>query len=52
MRMLNSLLAADQRRGDLAAARRSAQMRLMLPAESSLREAMTAALRRPETRFN
>jgi regulator of sirC expression with transglutaminase-like and TPR domain len=40
MRMLNNLVAAYQRRGDLGAAMRAASMRLALPAEGSLRDAL------------
>jgi regulator of sirC expression with transglutaminase-like and TPR domain len=52
MRMLNNLVAAYQRRADLAAAIRAASMRLMLPAESPLRETLQAELRALHARLN
>ena len=52
MRMLNNLLAAYSRRGDLGAAIRAARMRLMLPAEDSLRAAVQAELRALQARLN
>ena len=52
MRMLNNLLAAYSRRGDLGAAIRAARMRLMLPAEDSLRAAVEAELRALQARLN
>jgi hypothetical protein len=45
MRMLNNPVAAYQRRGDLGAAIRAASMRLALPAEGSLCDALRAELR-------
>jgi regulator of sirC expression with transglutaminase-like and TPR domain len=51
-RMLNNLVASYQRRGDLSRAIRAARMRLMLPAESSLRETMKAELRALQARLN
>ena len=52
MRMLNNLVAAYQRRGDLGAAIRAASMRLALPAERSLRDALQAELRAVQARLN
>jgi regulator of sirC expression with transglutaminase-like and TPR domain len=52
MRMLNNLVAAYQRRGDLGAAIRAASMRLTLPAERSLRDALQAELRAIQARLN
>ena len=52
MRMLNNLLAAYSRRGDLGAAIHAARMRLMLPAEDSLRAAVQAELRALQARLN
>ncbi len=52
MRMLNNLVVAYQRRGDLGAAIRAASMRLALANESSLREALQAELRAMQARLN
>jgi regulator of sirC expression with transglutaminase-like and TPR domain len=52
MRMLNNLIAAYQRRGDLSAAIRAATMRLALPADRSLRDALQAELRAIQARLN
>ena len=53
MRMLNNLVAAYDRRGDLTGALRAATMRLALPiAEPRLREALTAELRAIQARLN
>ena len=52
MRMLNNLIGAYRRRGNLTYAIRAAQMRLSLPAESSLRTALKAELRALEARLN
>lgn len=52
MRMLNNLVAAYQRRGDVGAAIRAASMRLELPAEVSMREVMQAELRAMQARLN
>jgi regulator of sirC expression with transglutaminase-like and TPR domain len=52
MRMLNNLVAAYQRRGALGAAMRAASMRLALPAEGSLRDALQADLRAIQARLN
>jgi regulator of sirC expression with transglutaminase-like and TPR domain len=51
-RMLNNLLAAYQRRGDLRSAIRAAQMRLMLPVEGPLHDAMDRELRALQARLN
>lgn len=51
-RMLNNLVAAYQRRGDLGRAIRAAQMRLMLPTADPIRTAMTAELRALQARLN
>jgi hypothetical protein len=50
--MLNNLLAAYQRRGDLRSAIRAAQMRLMLPVEGPLHDAMDRELRALQARLN
>ena len=52
MRMLNNLVGAFDRRGDLAAAIRAARMRLALPAHGSLRTTLQAELRSFEARLN
>jgi regulator of sirC expression with transglutaminase-like and TPR domain len=52
MRMLNNLVAAYHRRGDLGAAIRAASMRLALPAEASQRDTLTAELRALQARLN
>ena len=52
MRMLNNLVAAYHRRGDLSAAIRAAGMRLELPAEASLRAAIQAEFRALRARLN
>jgi regulator of sirC expression with transglutaminase-like and TPR domain len=52
MRMLNNLVAAYDRRGDLSSAMRAAGMRLMLPAERSLRDTLQTELRSLEARLN
>jgi regulator of sirC expression with transglutaminase-like and TPR domain len=51
-RMLNNLVASYQRRGDLGRAIRAAELRLMLPSESSMRETMSAELRALRARLN
>jgi regulator of sirC expression with transglutaminase-like and TPR domain len=51
-RMLNNLVASYRRRGDLTPAIRAAQMRLMLPSESSQRDTMNAELRALQARLN
>jgi regulator of sirC expression with transglutaminase-like and TPR domain len=52
MRMLNNLVAAYQRRGDLGRALRAASMRLELPAAPALREELRAELRAMQARLN
>ena len=52
LRMLNNLVGAFERRGDLLAALRAARMRLALPAGPPLREALLAELRALEARLN
>lgn len=51
-RMLNNLVASYQRRGALTPAIRAAQMRLIVPAESSQRDTMNAELRALQARLN
>jgi regulator of sirC expression with transglutaminase-like and TPR domain len=52
MRMLNNLMASYSRRGDLGRALRAAELRLALPAEAQLREALRAELRALRARLN
>lgn len=53
MRMLNKLVAAFSRRGDLGAAIRAAEMRLMLPADNdALRDTLQTELRALRARLN
>jgi regulator of sirC expression with transglutaminase-like and TPR domain len=52
MRMLNNLVAAYRRRGDLGAAIRAAAMRLALPAEASQRHTLKGELRALQARLN
>ncbi|HEV2770448.1 MAG TPA: transglutaminase-like domain-containing protein [Solirubrobacteraceae bacterium] len=52
MRMLNNLLAAFQRRADLGAAIRAAELRVALPTEASLRPTLLAELRGLRARLN
>ena len=52
MRMLNNLVPAFQRRGDLAAAIRAASMRLELPAASALHESLELEVRMLRARLN
>jgi regulator of sirC expression with transglutaminase-like and TPR domain len=53
MRMLNNLVAAYDRRGDLTGALRAATMRLALPiAEPRLQDTLTAELRAIQARLN
>jgi regulator of sirC expression with transglutaminase-like and TPR domain len=52
MRMLNNLVAAYARRGNLGAAIRAATLRLALPATDSHREVLTAELRAMQARLN
>jgi regulator of sirC expression with transglutaminase-like and TPR domain len=51
-RMLNNLVASYQRRGDLTAAIRAAEMRLLLPAAGSGRDLMDIELRALQARLN
>lgn len=52
MRMLNNLMASYQRRGDLGAAIRAADMRLALATEERQREALRAELRALQARLH
>jgi regulator of sirC expression with transglutaminase-like and TPR domain len=52
MRMLNNLVGSYQRRGDIGKAIRAGELRLELPAEESLAEAMRADLRAMRARLN
>jgi regulator of sirC expression with transglutaminase-like and TPR domain len=52
MRMLNNLVLAYQRRGDVAAAIHAAGMRLALPAEGSQRTILQSELRAMQARLN
>jgi regulator of sirC expression with transglutaminase-like and TPR domain len=52
MRMLNNLVASYQRRGDLHAAIRAAQMRLQLPAPPALRDTLRSELVALQARLN
>jgi regulator of sirC expression with transglutaminase-like and TPR domain len=52
MRMLNNLVAAYHRRGDLGAAIRAASMRLALPTQASQRDTIKAELRALQARLN
>jgi regulator of sirC expression with transglutaminase-like and TPR domain len=52
LRMLNNLVGSYQRRGDLGAAIRAAAMRLELPAEASLHDALRTELRTMQARLN
>jgi hypothetical protein len=52
MRMLNNLVGSFQRRGDIANAIRAGELRVDLPAEASLAEAMRADLRAMQARLN
>jgi len=52
MRMLNNLMSAYQRRGDVGAALRAAGMRLALPADPSMRDSLRAQLRSLQARLN
>lgn len=51
-RMLNNLVASYQRRGDLTAAIRAAEMRLLLPPAQSQRDVMSTELRALQARLN
>lgn len=52
MRMLNNLVAAYQRRGDVGSALRAATMRARLPAQDGLKEALQVELRSLQARLN
>jgi regulator of sirC expression with transglutaminase-like and TPR domain len=52
MRMLNNLVLAYQRRGDIGSAMRAASMRLALPAESAQRSILETELRAMQARLN
>jgi regulator of sirC expression with transglutaminase-like and TPR domain len=52
MRMLNNLVLAYQRRGDLGAAIRAASLRLMLGADDPLRKTLLVELRALQSRLN
>jgi regulator of sirC expression with transglutaminase-like and TPR domain len=52
MRMLNNLVLAYDRRGDVGAAIHAARLRLALPAEGSLRDSLEAQLRSLQARLN
>jgi regulator of sirC expression with transglutaminase-like and TPR domain len=52
MRMLNNLVAAYDRRGDIGAAIHAASLRLALPAEASQRDMLRAELQAFQARLN
>ena len=52
MRMLNNLVPAFQKRGDLTRALRAAELRLTLPAGSDERDRVRAELAALRARFN
>jgi regulator of sirC expression with transglutaminase-like and TPR domain len=52
MRMLNNLVGSFQRRGDIGAAIRAAELRMALPAEETLAESLRADLRAMQARLN
>jgi regulator of sirC expression with transglutaminase-like and TPR domain len=52
MRMLNNLVGAYHRRGDLAAAIRAAELRLVIPAPEGVRDALRAETRALRARLN
>jgi regulator of sirC expression with transglutaminase-like and TPR domain len=52
MRMLNNLVAAYDRRGDIGAAIHAARLRLALPARASERELLQAELQVMQARLN
>ena len=52
MRMLNNLVAAYDRRGDLGRALRAATMRLALPADPRMQDTLQAELRALQARLN
>ena len=52
LRMLNNLVAAYGRRGDLGAAIKAARLRLVLPASASQRDLLQAELQAMQARLN
>jgi regulator of sirC expression with transglutaminase-like and TPR domain len=52
MRMLNNLVGAYHRRGNLGAAITAARLRLVLPAEPAVRDSLETELRRLQARLN
>jgi regulator of sirC expression with transglutaminase-like and TPR domain len=52
LRMLNNLVGSYERRGDLARSLRAAEMRLLLPVEPALRDALRTELRAMQARLN
>jgi regulator of sirC expression with transglutaminase-like and TPR domain len=52
MRMLNNLVGSFQRRGNIGAAIRAAELRVALPAEDALAESLRADLRAMQARLN
>jgi hypothetical protein len=52
MRILNNLVLAYDRRGDVGAAIQAARLRLALPAEASHRDMLHAQLRAIQARLN
>ena len=52
MRVLNNLVLAYQRRGNIGAALRSAELRMDLPADDELREQLQGELRALQARLN
>jgi hypothetical protein len=50
--MLNNLVGSYQRRGNVAAAIRAGELRLALPAEESLHDALRTELRSLQARLN
>lgn len=52
MRMLNNLVGSFQRRGDLAAALRAAEMRTLLPADEATGDVVETELRQLRARLN
>ena len=52
MRMLNNLVLAYQRRGDIGDAIHAARLRLTLPTEASHRDILQAQLRTMQARLN
>jgi regulator of sirC expression with transglutaminase-like and TPR domain len=52
MRMLNNLVGSFQRRGSIGAAIRAGELRVALPAEEALHDALRTELRRLQSRLN